>query len=369
MFAVEMLPAGYGDCLLVEYGDAGKIRRVLIDGGLSSTYDLLRERITKWPAGERHFELFIVTHIDADHIEGAIRLLGSVKTLGVTFGDIWFNGWTHLPGGRVSGDQYLDGRHGEFLSTLIRKNDLPWNCAFGSWAVVVPDGGSLPQRRLHGGLKLTLLSPSEERLNKLRPKWDREVRKAALDRDSLEEVLAAIEATRKLRTDDELLAHRPINIDGLLRKRYGSDTSEANGSSIAVLAEYGEKSCMLTGDAWASVLSASIGRLLAESKSGRLKVDALKLPHHGSRANVDDLLLDKLHCRRYLFSSNGKRYHHPDPESVARVIARQGTVPSLYFNYRSEINRVWDTPHQSIGKYQYQVNYPEAEDAGIRIEL
>jgi beta-lactamase superfamily II metal-dependent hydrolase len=369
MFTIEMLPAGYGDCLLVEYGDNGICHRVLIDGGLSSTYDILRGRIERLPAGERHFELFIITHIDADHIEGAIRLIGSVKTLGITFGDIWFNGWKHLPGSRISDDEYLNGKHGEFLSALIKENYLPWNSAFGSAAVVILDAGPLPQRRLPGGLKLTLLSPSIKCLNKLRPKWDREVRKAGLDRNSTKEVLAALEATRKLKIEDELLAHKSINIDKLLRARFSADTSEANGSSIAVLAEYGDKSCLLTGDAWAPVLSSSVERLLKSSKSDRLRVDALKLPHHGSRANINVELLDMLHCCRYLFSSNGHKYGHPDLESVARVISRPGIAPSLYFNYRTEINSLWDNSRLSSGKYQYKVYYPESDSAGIRIEL
>jgi hypothetical protein len=369
MLAIEMLPADYGDCLLVEYGDGEKHNRLLIDGGLGSTYEVLRDRIRSLPAGARHFELLIVTHIDADHIEGTIRLLGSMESLGVTFGDVWFNGWKHLPGSHVSDEEYLNGRHGEFLSALIHAKSLPWNCAFGGNAAVIPDDGPLPRHDLPGGLRLTLLSPTVGCLDKLRPKWDREVRKAGLDRNSVGEVLAAIEATRRLRGDDELLAYRPININRLLQSCFAQDTAEANGSSIAVLAEYTGKSCLLTGDAWPSILSSSVRRLLQNGNSARLDLDALKLPHHGSRANISVEFLDLLNCGQYLFSSSGKRFRHPDPESVARVISRAGSSPSLYFNYRTEINRPWEDPRLSNGKYQYNAFYPESEDGGIRVEL
>jgi glyoxylase-like metal-dependent hydrolase (beta-lactamase superfamily II) len=38
----------------------------------------------------------VVSHIDADHIGGVIELLEDTA-LGVSFGDIWFNGYRHLP--------------------------------------------------------------------------------------------------------------------------------------------------------------------------------------------------------------------------------------------------------------------------------
>ena len=50
-----------------------------------------------------------------------------------------------------------------------------------------------------------------------------------------------------------------------------------------------------------------------------LHVDVLKLPHHGSHANVSLDLLRTLDCARYLFSSNGAHTRHPHPEAIARV--------------------------------------------------
>ncbi len=75
MFRIEMLPAAHGDCLWIEYGSGREIHRILIDGGPAHAYPALRERILHLPADERHFDLLVITHIDADHIEGIIRLL------------------------------------------------------------------------------------------------------------------------------------------------------------------------------------------------------------------------------------------------------------------------------------------------------
>ena len=81
MFRIEMLPAAHGDCLWIEYGSGSTVHRILIDGGPAHAYPALRERILHLPADERRFDLLVITHIDADHIEGIIRLLLDAEML------------------------------------------------------------------------------------------------------------------------------------------------------------------------------------------------------------------------------------------------------------------------------------------------
>ena len=81
MFRIEMLPAAHGDCLWIEYGSGSAVHRILIDGGPAHAYPALRQRILHLPAGERRFDLLVITHIDADHIEGVIRLLLDAEAL------------------------------------------------------------------------------------------------------------------------------------------------------------------------------------------------------------------------------------------------------------------------------------------------
>ena len=68
MLRIEMLPAGHGDCLWVEWGDGAQRRRMLVDGGTAGSFPALRARLRALPAGERRLELLVVTHVDADHI-------------------------------------------------------------------------------------------------------------------------------------------------------------------------------------------------------------------------------------------------------------------------------------------------------------
>ena len=79
MFSVEMMQAAHGDTLLVEYGSEENPHRILIDGGPYNRYDSLTERLLQIPEGQRSFELLVITHIDADHID--LRL--PIKEIGL----------------------------------------------------------------------------------------------------------------------------------------------------------------------------------------------------------------------------------------------------------------------------------------------
>ena len=157
-------------------------------------------------------------------------------------------------------------------------------------------------------------------------------------------------------------------VEDLASVQFVSDRSRANGSTIAVLAEYDGSSCVLAGDAFAPILARSLNRLAAERGEPRLAVSAFKLPHHGSRRNVSVDLLGAVACPLYLFSTDGSVFGHPDPEAVARVIRHGGPQPTLCFNYRSEFNQRWDDPALQE-RYGYRVRYPAAGDTGLVVDL
>ena len=116
VFRIDMLPAREGDCLWIEYGDANRPRRMLIDGGRQLAYDTLKQRFAALPANQRQFELLILTHVDADHIEGLLKLVKD-PDLPVNFKDVWFNGYRHLSRnleelGALQGLFFADGLRG-----------------------------------------------------------------------------------------------------------------------------------------------------------------------------------------------------------------------------------------------------------------
>jgi len=355
MFALEMLPAEDGDCLWLEYGDAQKPYRVLIDAGRPGTFNHLRKRIEALPRDQRHFELFIITHIDADHISGALNMLEEREALGVTFGEVWFNGWKHLV--EASKDDELGAVQGEMLTAQLVRQKLPWNTRFEGRAVSVPETDPLPVVDF-SGLKLTLLTPSGARLEQLMPVWEAEV---------IAEGLVPGKSGRKQEPtrDDEL--GEPSWKD-LLSTPFKSDGSKANASSISVLAEYQGCRVLLGADAYAQDLLKALKRLVGDDQ--KVKLHAFKLPHHGSRGNVHGELLDKLDCSLFLISSNGSRHGHPDPEAIARIIhhGQAAGEPVLYFNYESRFNNMWKSATRQE-RHHYTAHYPPHGTEGLRIEL
>jgi hypothetical protein len=79
-------------------------------------------------------------------------------------------------------------------------------------------------------------------------------------------------------------------------------------------------------------------------------------------------LVQAVSCPMYLFSTDGSRFGHPDPEAVARIIRHGEASPTLAFNYRSEQNRIWDDA-TLMEQYHYQVRYPVDGQAGLEINL
>ena len=351
-FNIEMLPAGHGDSLWIEYGDAAATQRWLVDCGTQQTVRTLLHRVESVPAAERRLELFVLSHIDSDHIGGAVPFFKAMRQ-GLTIGDVWFNGWRHI-------SQQLGARQGEMFSTAIQDFQLNWNVWRDGSAIVV-DGDELPTHELPGGMQLTLLSPTPAQLKKLAPVWTRELKRYGLEPGSRVDYSRMLKAPASTSTDVEALADAVFT----------GDAGAPNGTSIAVLAEFGGASALLAADAHAPVLIASIQKLLARRNVKRLKLDAFKVSHHGSQNNVSRELIQLLDCPRYLVSTNGNHFSHPDRQGVARILVDGkylGSRPALHFNYRSAYNEVWARPDLQE-KYGYSTHYPEAGSAGTTVAL
>jgi beta-lactamase superfamily II metal-dependent hydrolase len=352
-FEIDMLPAGHGDSFWIEYGeDDRNTHRVLVDCGTQQTSKELLRRVAALPEREQFFELFVLSHIDSDHIGGALPFFKAIRN-GLRFGDVWFNGWRHLSG-------QLGARQGEMFSTAIQDFELPWNVWLDGQAIVVGDG-PLPTRVLPGGMELTLLSPTPVQLKKLAPVWTRELKRYGLTPGARVDYSRFLKGKPSTSTDVDELADSP----------FGGDSAAPNGTSIAVLAEYRGASVLLAADAHAPVLIASIRKLLQARGQERLKIDAFKVSHHASKNNVSTELVSLLDCPRFLISSNGDHFYHPDREAIARIIkyGKSGDrKPELIFNYRTQYTDVWERADLQE-QYGFTTRYPDAEQPGQLVSL
>ncbi|MCU7884717.1 MAG: hypothetical protein KZQ82_11030 [Candidatus Thiodiazotropha sp. (ex Lucinoma annulata)] len=361
MFRLEVLPARYGDCIWIEYGE-NPVRRMLIDGGAPGVYKkALKPRLKQLPDTAREFELLVITHVDYDHIRGIIELAHD-DSIPFKAKDVWFNGYRHLP--KLDNHKVLAGKHGEELTDLLLKNGHSWNRqGFDGKAVVIPDDGDLPWIKFDGDLTVTLMGPTIPMLADLRKDWEHSCKDIRITPEELEE--ARREGRYKTLGAKEAKTSKPgrPDIEQLLRADFEEDPSSANGSSIALLVEYQGYRALLAGDAHPSTLVKSIDRLGQD----KLKLDVCKLPHHGSRGSVSAALIKRLDCKRYIFSSNGDQFYHPHPEAVARVIEYGGDQPKLLFNYHTDETNIWDDDLLR-NAYGYETVYPDGEKGGIVIE-
>jgi beta-lactamase superfamily II metal-dependent hydrolase len=349
---LEVLPAGFGDCLLISCPVGRRTWRLLVDTGPDETYPALKARLAKLPAdgtGKRHIDLFVVTHIDHDHIGGVAQLLND-RSLGLSFGDIWFNA-PPRPAARGVAE-------GEALAQILAgsKRVLPWNVAWFGRPVSTPAEAGGVELTGRGLPRITLLSPTPERLQDLYKVWSRELERLRLKEREVPEPEPAV--PRSGMPDLQALAARVTP----------TDKAVANGSSIAMLLEHKGASVLLGADAFPTVLVPALSALSKRrGLAGPLQVDVFKLSHHGSRANVTQELLKAVQAEHYVFSTNGAQFRHPNAEAVARVIVGSKQA-KLWFNYWTERNQRWAEP-ALLAKYGYQVRYPDAGQAGVSVEI
>lgn len=347
MIEVELLPALYGDAIWIRYGKTrDALHHVLVDTGFEDTAAGIVKRLREDAA--IRLELFVMTHIDEDHIKGSIFLLQDKAIAKPSrIQDVWFNGWPQIDS--VAKDA-LGALQGEYFSALIRKRGLPWNKAFNGKPVAVKSSGALPEVVLEGGMKLTLLSPSVKNLKTLRGRWLKDLKGQLKPGDE--------KAALELLADDKRYASDALgdtmNVGKLAGMAFSQDSSVTNGSSIAFLADYDGSRMLFTGDAHPETLVKALERL---GPGGMMNVDLLKVSHHGSRYNTSPELLERIRCKHALISTNGQKFKHPEAECMARLIAaHKGKDFTVHFNYASDRTKPWREPGLK-NQYGYKTEY------------
>lgn len=357
MYKIHLLPAAYGDAVLVEYGKTSP-RYFLIDGGPYYNFEDLAAGIKRVAPKLKTLELLVITHIDIDHIDGIVTILKRAK-LPFKIKDVWFNGYDQVEG--IS--DTLGVLQGEYISELIEDKDLPHNKSFKGNPVVVKDYKKPPVIKLTGDMNLTLLSPGKIALEKLHAEWKKLVKKYGKDPDFGQ----LLEEDKRYDSDDDILGD--LSIEKLQETKVAGDKAIANGSSIAFIGTYGGKSCLFAADATSDYLLEAIDPILNKTGKSRLKLDAWKLAHHGSKKSTLDKLMKKIDCKKLLVSSNGAKFKHPDQATIAKLLKHNGPNLQIYFNYSTEFNERWSDPDLQ-DEYKFKAYYPKNPDKpGISLKL
>ena len=347
LFSLEALDARHGDALLLHYGTVQDPQLIVIDGGPRGVYTrVLKPRLealraARTPDDALPIRLVMVSHIDEDHVEGIIQLTkdllrqrddGAPMPYRVT--TMWHNSFDDVTasmsmaresaapilrvasadavratGVAVAADTGLllaSVAQGRQLRDNATRLALLVNPGFQG-LVVAPEAGGEP-RDMGDGLSFTVVGPRRPQVDALQESWDRYVdeRRAAgtLPSTGMDAVAASF-----------------------------VDESVFNLSSIVVLARCGGRSMLLTGDARGDYLLEGLDAagLLHQ---GKLHVDLLKVPHHGSAHNVAQSFFERVTADHYVFSANGK-FDNPDLETLEYLLAaRPDAVYRLHFTNR-----------------------------------
>ena len=353
---LTMHPGSDGDALVLRWGDDQTTRHALIDLGRKADYRALRD----WLVATGRLDLMVITHIDADHIEGAMPLVAE-PTAPFAPDDIWFNGHDHLKMARKRRKELevLSVLQGEKLSDGIVRFGWNWNRAF--------DGGPVSTDSPQGagpldlnGLTLTLLSPDDAGLSALEREWDKALADAALRKGDPDEAPPAPKGLERLST---------LDVPALAARPFKPDTAEPNGSSIAFLAEHDGRKVLLAADAHPDVLTRRL-RALGYSKQSRLKLDLFKLSHHGSKANLSPELLTLIDCTRFAISTDGSRHNFPDPECIARILVSDpDRDKTFYFNYPQKNAALWASDPDLRYRWSFDVVTPAKGQKGLTIDV
>ncbi|WP_169304341.1 ComEC/Rec2 family competence protein [Pedobacter frigoris] len=316
-----MLKAFHGDSILINTYDAhGQAFNILIDGGTSKTFDTVLKRELK---AVLKINLMILTHIDSDHIKGLIKFIKSNHFDASQVLHYWFNSKNIKF--IISGENISYGQAKNFEELLIEKKVNPAKITEGITAENT--------KVLADGISAVILSPTQAILDRLYKDWEELKVQFFLPVNDVP--MSKIVQSQIVRGKLNILALERFKPD----KTVLSDIF--NSSSIAMILNTFDLKLLLLADSRPEIVIAELQRL-GYSANNKLKVDYVKISHHGSINNTSNDLLDLIDCDRFIISTNGGsgKHHFPDREVIARIIHHPERVKNdyptkrfIYLNY------------------------------------
>lgn len=333
-----------GDSFHLQYvGESGKHRNIILDMGHSNTYqDILKEVILNLIEKSEQIDALFLSHIHNDHIGGANKFIRDIQANNIQNNVI--TRWIYNAPRWYNVDQIYDNQDG-VLCGIVSADKVYEHILMNS-----PDSlCDITAGQSFGidGMKVTILSPDVDNLNKLREKYSNN---RPLCRFETDEV--CVEAGSVL--DDYKTPLNQFHLD-----YYKEDCSVENASSIAAIFEYNGKRILWLSDSVPSVIVNSLTQL-GYSESNKLCCDLVLLSHHGSAGNNSIEMFRLIQSNRFLISSDGfNKYCLPNKETIARIVnANQDLPVSLYFNYdNGRLSRMFKADDPADLRLMIDVNF------------
>lgn len=382
-------PCGTGDCIFLLLTDEnGHEFHLMVDCG---SYNKEIKRFVEETFHKR-IDLLVATHIDNDHIVGLATMLESTPDLQI--GSIIYNCYQQPKESEKAIDHQLQNLINEY------KQELPPSIEVGEYQVtakeaislaksiygnekwknvwnseyVTNDSQDLELRSIEGFTfgKLVFLSPTEEALDKL----DKEYKKAFLnyfykrkEENYIEEsnIFELLTLLKQLEdndiTDSQPTSDSDITNEYLNRmaKTEKEDKSVTNLASIAFIWEYNKTRILFLGDAVPEVIAKTIKEKYNDKLP--LKLQAIKISHHGSVYSTSRELLETVRTNHYVFTG-GNRKNRPSEPTIAKILAsdmgEDAQLRCLHFNHKNPITEHFvNAPIKTKTAFHFEANYEQ----------
>lgn len=320
-----------GDCIHVKFGYSN----IIIDTGFFATAKETLYRIfEECKVASEKVNLIVITHTDQDHISGMKGLDGKKEYFKLLDG-VWIN----TPGSlkQYNPSSEISFIQGEKIRGMLEENNIPFKSELHN---------SLDEFYFRGA-KFLILSPTKSDLDKYNDQWH--VTEGAMDI-----------ASNKSDWD--------LPICELIEKDTPLDQSNSNKVSIAFILSHGNSNALFLGDANSNVITEKLINC-GYSREKPLKLECLKLSHHGSSCNISQDLINLIDCQNYMISSNSS---HLDKLTLAKIINlsknKHNRNIHFYFNYPKEVYHGLITQDE-IENYGIKCHFAEAPQNYIELLL
>lgn len=392
---LNIFPALNGDSILVSYGPNEK-KHILIDCGYVRTYNtFIKKELVEIANNGECLEKLIITHIDSDHIWGALPLLKDNQKKFIEIKEVWHNTFRHLSNDSEkeedisnknekilkkilsrgyfnnepkNGENQISAEQGTTLGALLLKGDYSWNNDFNKKAVCIENKQTV---NIDIDSQIILLSPNKEKLDNLKTLWDSELTKydlkyskedGELYDDAFEMLLTWVKESQA--KGIQAISSNKMQIKELLASVPIEDKTPTNGSSISFILKIKEKKLLFLADSHPGLILKS---LLEYQPEGIINFDSIKVSHHGSFNNISLDLLEKIDSKVYIFSTNGNKHNHPDKETIAHIVGRKSEFErKLFFNYKT-LNSEYFNNEDWMRTYNYSIHYLNQDNYKINV--
>lgn len=276
---IEFIPVGEntknGDAIIVRYGEEGKYKIMVVDGGIKDSGRKIVEHIQLYYETS-YVDYVVNTHPDSDHASGLITVIEELE-----IGELWMHlPWEHSAKIR---ELFKDGRITD--NSLSERIKASLNKAHQLYEVAREKGIPVyePFEGAHIG-EFKVLSPFEDwYINYLLPDFPNLPERK--EQNVITKAFSGAYA-RLLEWIDETWDKETLS------ENYDS-TGARNESSVVLHADIDGYKVLLTGDAGKQALHNS-----ADYAEG-IGIDLrecifVQMPHHGSRRNVSPSVLDRI---------------------------------------------------------------------------